>query len=150
MRVQKVLIYATSARGLLVFDEPEFPDVPLQVPGGMVEPGEGLLSAARREFVEETGLCASEVFQYLGDQEVIVSRPSGRLILQRHLFHAPLVAPTSEVWTHAERQASDGSGAILFHFFWLALSEAQTRLGLDMSEGVIRLDSDRPVIPLPY
>lgn len=48
---RKVLICATSRRGLLVFDEPDYPDVPLQVPGGTVEPDEDLQAAAVREFL---------------------------------------------------------------------------------------------------
>ncbi len=51
--IEKALIYATTSRGLLVFDEPDFPEVPLQVPGGTVEVGEPVIDAARREFGEE-------------------------------------------------------------------------------------------------
>ena len=52
----KVLIYATWQGRLLVFDEPDFPEIELQVPGGTMEPGESPEVAATREFVEETGL----------------------------------------------------------------------------------------------
>lgn len=49
---RKVLIYGTSSSGLLVFDEPEFSEVPIQVPGGTVDPDEDIFEAARREFHE--------------------------------------------------------------------------------------------------
>ena len=54
--IRKVMIYAMGPRGLLVFREPDFPDVPLQVPGGTVEDGETFEAGACREFAEETGL----------------------------------------------------------------------------------------------
>lgn len=52
----KVLIYATWRDRLLGFDEPDFPEVALQVPGGTVETGEDIAAAALREFSEETGI----------------------------------------------------------------------------------------------
>lgn len=54
--IDKVLIYATWNDRLLVFEEPDFPETPLQVPGGTVDAGEDILAAAYREFAEETGL----------------------------------------------------------------------------------------------
>ena len=57
---RKALIYATSPRGLLVFDEPDFPSVPTQVPGGTIDAGETPMEAAYREFEEETGLVADQ------------------------------------------------------------------------------------------
>nr|WP_247880046.1 NUDIX domain-containing protein [Brucella pituitosa] len=53
--IDKVLIYATWNKKLLVFSAPENPDMPLQVPGGTVDDGEAIQAAAYREFHEETG-----------------------------------------------------------------------------------------------
>ncbi len=58
--IDKVLIYATLRERLLVFAEPDSPQMPLQVPGGTVDPGEDVHLAAYREFEEETGIkCAT-------------------------------------------------------------------------------------------
>jgi 8-oxo-dGTP pyrophosphatase MutT (NUDIX family) len=81
--IEKVLIYATSTRGLLVFDEPDFSEVPLQVPGGTVDPGEVLLEAARREFEEETGLQVESAFRFLGSVAHEVIKEGERLTLHR-------------------------------------------------------------------
>ena len=56
--IEKALVYGTTSHGLLVFDEPDFPEVPIQVPGGTVEAGEQVIDAARREFGEEPGCWA--------------------------------------------------------------------------------------------
>jgi 8-oxo-dGTP pyrophosphatase MutT (NUDIX family) len=137
--VQKVLIYATSRRGLLVFDEPDFPDVPLQVPGGTIEARETPEAAARREFAEETGLTAAMDLRYLGEQRLTLSAANGRRALCRHLFHATLDETVPDGWTHFETMASDGSAPIRFRFFWLPMAEASQRLGLGMDEGVRKL-----------
>ncbi len=62
-------MHATSSRGLLVFEEPDFPEVGVQVPGGTVEPDEGVLAAARRELHEETGLLVEVPFEHLLHRE---------------------------------------------------------------------------------
>jgi ADP-ribose pyrophosphatase YjhB (NUDIX family) len=87
---RKVLIYGTSVSQLLVFDEPDFPEVPLQVPGGTVAPDESILDAARREFHEETGLSFTAGFNFLGTSDYSFVRDSRRQILERSYFHIVL------------------------------------------------------------
>lgn len=78
----KVLIYATASRGLLVFSEPDFPEIPLQVPGGTIDAGEDPLPAARREFSEETGLTAPDL-RPLGRFDQLAQTRDGPLMLHR-------------------------------------------------------------------
>ena len=63
---EKVLIYAWRGNRTLVFDEPDFPEVPLQVPGGTMEHGEIPIEAARRELFEETGLALNTGWSAVG------------------------------------------------------------------------------------
>lgn len=133
--VVKVLIYATSKEGLLVFDEPDFPTVPIQVPGGTVDADEPIEVAAYREFHEETGIDQPYGMTSLGAQDFQVVRDGKKVTHQRHYFQLPLDPGKTlpDRWTHYEKHASDGSPPIRFCFFWMSLEEAEKRLGPGMS-----------------
>lgn len=136
---RKVLIYATSERGLLVFDEPDYPDVPLQVPGGTVEPGEDLSAAAIREFLEETGLSPPGPFVHLVTAPHTYTRHGHGRVLERSYFHVRIdVAPAE--WIHTEQTPHDGSAPIAFRLHWISLDHARMALGLGMGEFLHRLD----------
>lgn len=130
--IQKVLIYATSARGLLVFDEPEFPDVPIQVPGGTVDVGETLSEAARREFIEETGISAIPVFRLIGEVDHTFTKDGRFQTIHRAYFHLDLEGDQPASWHHYESSPSGGGAPVLFRLFWLDASSASSRLGLGM------------------
>ena len=74
----KAYVYLTSGRELLVFRQPDQPYVGLQVPGGTVDPGESHLTAALREFGEETGLALRGTF---------VINPEGKLVSSQVNFY---------------------------------------------------------------
>lgn len=129
----KVLVYARRGEMLLVFDEPDCPQVLTQVPGGTVEPGETPREAAFREFSEETGFAIAPPLHGLGVQQHRYEH-DGRLIRhERHCyaFDAPDDLPAE--WHHVEGQPSQGA-PVLFRLFWIPLAEARLRLGYTMSE----------------
>ena len=131
---QKVLIYATSAKGLLVFDEPDFPEVGLQIPGGTVEPNETVFAAAAREFAEETGLTPDASLSLLAATDYRFIRNNRSHTHHRSYFHVELPNGLPDVWHHHETMPDGGGSPILFRFFWLGLDEARSRLGFGMEQ----------------
>lgn len=139
--VQKALIYATSARGLLVFSEPDFPEVRLQVPGGTLEAGEAPLAAARREFHEETGLVCG-VMRPLGIFEHMLDFGHGPRHYLRYYFHTHLDGDLPELWQHIEQTPSDGVPPIRFEFRWISVEQARSELGYDHHEALSQITAD--------
>lgn len=131
---QKVLIYATSAKGLLVFDEPDFPEVGVQIPGGTVKPNENIFAAAAREFAEETGLTPDARPSLLGTTDYSFIRNNSDHTHRRSYFHVELPNGLPDVWHHHETMPDGGGSPILFRFFWLGLDEARSRLGFGMEQ----------------
>lgn len=129
----KVLIYATSRNRLLVFDQPDFPDVGLQVPGGTVETGEDVADAAGREFCEETGLSLSAPLTPLSVHDYRFPLKIGGIAWhRRHYFHLELDAEYPETWLHHELTPFGGGDPIQFRLFWLDIKAAREKLGYGM------------------
>ena len=68
--VKKVYAYITRNKQLLVFSHVDFPEVGVQVPGGILELDELPESAVLREALEETGLEGLQLAAYLGCDEI--------------------------------------------------------------------------------
>ncbi|MCV9965531.1 NUDIX domain-containing protein [Pararhizobium sp. BT-229] len=130
----KVLIYATRNDQLLVFDEPDFPEVALQVPGGTVESGEDVLVAARREFAEETGLDGRSPFTLLTTDDYRFVRNDREIRHRRSCFHVELAGKLPETWIHSEMTPFGGGPPIRFRFFWMPIDAAARKLGYGMEQ----------------
>jgi 8-oxo-dGTP pyrophosphatase MutT (NUDIX family) len=122
MRVlHKAYVYLTCGRKLLVFSQPDQPDVGLQVPGGTLDPGESHLIGARREFHEETGLVLDGALDHLADQDHLFDNGRGRDLHRRQHFHARVARIGRDEWEHFEMTPNDGGDPIRFRLFWLDL-----------------------------
>jgi 8-oxo-dGTP pyrophosphatase MutT (NUDIX family) len=142
--VLKVLIYGTWQGRVLVFDEPDFPDLALQVPGGTVEAGEDVVTAAAREFFEETGIAAPVQPRLLMQADYRFERDGQSILHHRHFFHLPLEGAFPESWIHWEKTPFDGGPPIRFRLFWLGFEEAVRRLGMGMECGLVTLNQGAP------
>lgn len=130
---RKVVLYATWRGQLLVFLEPDFPDVPLQVPGGTVEDNEPVEAAARREFFEETGLEIASPPRLLGTTLYSFDRDGIHHRHERFFFHWELEGAYPERWEWVEKTPDGGGAPIRFSLFWTPLDPGVPGLfgGLD-------------------
>ncbi|MFD1695937.1 NUDIX hydrolase [Roseibium aestuarii] len=129
----KAYVYLTCGTKLLVFDEPDTPQLGLQVPGGTLDPGESHLIGARREFAEETGLDLDAAFDHFADQDLpfetlvrdgLVIPPPDRPLKGRHLrkhYHVRISTAPAEEWEHFEMTPSNGGPPIRFRLHWIDL-----------------------------
>jgi len=67
---------------LLLFTHIDFPDAPIQIPGGGIEPGESPEAAVGRELREEAGLTGLPLMRRLGVSE----HPWQNTLLRRHCY----------------------------------------------------------------
>ncbi|MBN9025499.1 MAG: NUDIX domain-containing protein [Rhizobiales bacterium] len=130
IRKSKVVLYATWRGRLLVFREPDFPEYGIQVPGGTMEPGETPEQAARREFLEETGLVAPDAMTRLGERDYRYAPEGGpERQHRRWFFHLPLEGDFAESWEQLEMHPDGGGPPIRFALYWLDLPLGEALFG---------------------
>lgn len=135
--VPKVLCYVIRRSQLLLLKQPDRPDRGVQVPGGSVEPGEDLASAALREAREETGLSALSVLSYLGSATYELKVDVGPPHL-RHFFHLRCDEPSRERWQYIEPATLSRPFAQRFELWWEPLESARLDWEMDRFLDVLR------------
>lgn len=101
---------------LLMFEHPDCPESPIQIPGGGVEPHESIECALRREVFEESGLMNLVMIRKLGVAEICWRLPR-KLISHRHCFLLQASPHTPDSWEHIVQ--GDGIDAgMRFSYFW--------------------------------
>ncbi len=131
MITRKVYAYITHAGRLLVFRHVDYPEAGIQVPGGTVETGESFEAALRREVREETGLGDElELVGLVGEQTRDMSDFGMDETQRQRFYHLECVVTPPERWLHTEEHASDGSGPLVFEFYWEDLDDVPELAGV--------------------
>jgi ADP-ribose pyrophosphatase YjhB (NUDIX family) len=119
---QKVVLYVTSRKHLLVFREPRFPEVGLQPPGGTMADGETVERACCRELFEESGIEAPESSFFVVGKRTYEYEAASMLHRHHRTFcHARIDEPIDRIWQHVEEFPDGGDAPLLFELFWLPL-----------------------------
>jgi GrpB-like predicted nucleotidyltransferase (UPF0157 family)/8-oxo-dGTP pyrophosphatase MutT (NUDIX family) len=132
--VKKVVIYVfrQSDKNVLVFDHANAPEASPQVPSGTVDGDENLLTAAKRELREESGLSPAQKLHALGSY--VYYKSYNDQFQVRNIF---LVADDSapDRWTH--RVTGAGEDADLeFRYRWMPMERARSELKANLGDGL--------------
>lgn len=145
--VDKVCAYITHGDDLLVFEQPDFPEAGIQVPGGSVEAHERPADAVMRGAYEETGLPGLSLVRFLGMRDVPAENG---VIHRRHFFHLVAADRRIDTWDHLEERPASGGPPIRFRLRWAPRAPSPPLVaGLDALLGQLSLGLERPITQLP-
>ena len=105
---------------LLVFAHRNYPDVPIQVPGGTVDEGEEIVDALFREVEEEAGLVNLPVVRKLGTYQFFWQDIHGEV--ERHFFLLEAPADIENEWEH-EVCGNGIDCGLVFSYFWVKVND---------------------------
>lgn len=118
IRKRKSYPLNTGTHELLVFAHQDMPEVPIQVPGGMIDPGESPEDALFREIQEESGLTAVRLIRPLGIRDLqLESR-----LRRQHYFLLEATTPLPDRWHH-QVQGTGLDAGMVFSYFWWAIDQ---------------------------
>ncbi len=131
---------------ILVFDhDKKFIDAGTQVPAGSVASGEDLQRALHRELYEESGLkdlvIKSKIDQYT------FYREDQKCLHRRHVYSLTSHRELPDSWTHKVTGSGDDKD-LHFHFYWMDLESAKSKLSVRLGDSVIFVKPRDPSHPL--
>lgn len=100
---------------LLLFRHLDFEQVPVQVPGGGIEPGESAEAALYREIYEESGLTELKLLRKLGITERCWLDTGATS--RRHYFLLEAPPKTADRWVYVVHGKGSDAG-LRFDYFW--------------------------------
>jgi 8-oxo-dGTP diphosphatase len=108
---------------MLVFRQPDYPDVGWQPPGGTVDSDETVDQAALREFEEETGLVAQGGWTLLGACTYRYAANGFDHVHERHFYWLALGGAYPEAFETIEKTPEEGGPPIRFAFTWRSIDD---------------------------
>ena len=122
--VTKIAAYifrrGTQQNELLVFAHRDYPDVPIQVPGGTVDEGEEIVEALFREVEEESGLIDLSLVRKLGTYRFYWQDINGEV--ERHFFLLEAPADLPDAWEH-EVHGNGIDCGLVFSYSWVTVND---------------------------
>ena len=125
MMITKTAAYifrrAKQQNELLIFSHRDYPDVPVQVPGGTVDEGEEIIDALYREVEEEAGLVGLSIVRKLGTYQFYWQDINGEV--ERHFFLLEVLSDVSDKWEHEVCGKGIDSG-LVFSYSWVKVDDS--------------------------
>lgn len=124
---RKVLAYITKgnqrSRKILVFEQKEYPEAGLQVPGGTIGDDEFLIDALYREIEEETGLTRDQLVLNGKVNKTHFYPKNKDMMYERTIFHLAYTGSNhAQDWEHKVSGTGKDHGRI-FALHWVPIDQ---------------------------